>query len=81
MCAASTVSDQGSCKGDSGGPLMIFDWITKKWTLVGSIVGQIKECGNQEYPGLYVRISQRVVFDFIHEGQFELHYVTKKVFF
>ena len=65
LCAASPVADQGSCKGDSGGPLMIYDWKTRRWTLVASVEGQIGECGNRDYPGIYVRISQKEVLSFI----------------
>ena len=67
LCAASTVADQGSCKGDSGGPLMSFDWKTRRWILVASVEGQIGPCGNRDYPGIYVRISQEDVFSFIQE--------------
>ena len=67
LCATSTVNNQGSCKGDSGGPLMIFNWKTRRWILVASVEGQIGECGNHDYPGIYVRISQKDVFSFIQE--------------
>ena len=56
-----------SCSGDSGGPLMSFDWNTRRWILVASVEGQIGPCGNRDYPGIYVRISQEDVFSFIQE--------------
>ena len=51
---------------------MIYDWKTHRWTLMASVEGQIGDCGNPDYPGLYVRISQKDVFDFIKKGKLKV---------
>ena len=51
---------------------MIFDWKTQRWTLVASVEGQIGACGNRDYPGIYVRTSEKEVFSFIRS------FLTKK---
>ncbi len=57
----------GSCKGDSGGPLVYFSTLdgSRKYVQVGIVVGGIGRCGNNIFPGVYVRTSDKKVLDFI----------------
>ena len=59
---------QGCCKGDSGGPLMRQDWEAKQWIQIAIVQGQIGECGNEDYPGIYVRLNHPSVLSFIHSA-------------
>ena len=51
--------------GDSGGPLMVQDLTTQKWTQIGIVHGSIGACGDVNYPGIYVRINHPTVNYFI----------------
>mmetsp|Transcript_19237 Transcript_19237/g.35933 ORF Transcript_19237/g.35933 Transcript_19237/m.35933 type:complete len:454 (-) Transcript_19237:176-1537(-) len=62
MCAAS--NDKDSCVGDSGGPLIRRGSDASQDRLVG-IVSWGRGCANDEFPGVYVRISH--VHDWIVE--------------
>ena len=65
LCAGDIVGSQGSCKGDSGGPILISNLFNKKWTQIGIVHGAIGECGEKDYPGIYVRLNHPLVLDFI----------------
>jgi len=52
-----------ACQGDSGGPVTYDDSQTGKTLLVG--VTSSGRCGNQQRPGLYVRVSKFI--DWIHD--------------
>ncbi|CAN8015186.1 unnamed protein product [Ixodes persulcatus] len=51
-------STEGSCRGDSGGPLMYENNGT--WFLVGIYSGGDKDCFNSKGPGLYIKVSYYV---------------------
>ena len=45
LCAGVVIGTQGSCHGDSGGPLMIYSIETKQWTQIALVQGGIgKAC-------------------------------------
>jgi len=39
LCASSVVLFQSTCKGDSGGPLMIFDSESETYFQIGAVAG------------------------------------------
>ena len=41
LCAGIEIGTQGSCHGDSGGPLMIKDRATELWTQIATVQGGI----------------------------------------
>ena len=65
LCAGDIVGSQGSCKGDSGGPILTSNLFSKKWTQIGIVYGAIGECGEKDYPGIYIRLNHPLVLDFI----------------
>jgi secreted trypsin-like serine protease len=65
LCAGTDVGTQGSCKGDSGGPLLSNDWETKKWIQFAIVQGAVRDCGDSEYPGIYTRLEDPAIFSFI----------------
>ena len=44
---------------------MLTDVETKRWTQIASVQGGIGECGDDEYPGIYVRLDNAPVYDFL----------------
>jgi len=55
MCAASKTGGQDSCRGDSGGPLMIQQGST--WSVVGIVSWGIR-CAEKDKPGVYTRVNE-----------------------
>jgi hypothetical protein len=41
----------GSCKGDSGGPLLQLDEETRRWVQIATVQGGLGECGDIDFPG------------------------------
>jgi len=48
---------QGSCKGDSGGPLMVKDASKSFYSLIGVVSWGWNQCTRQGEPGVYSRIT------------------------
>lgn len=69
MCAGSTIGSQGSCKGDGGSPLMYQDLEQNgQWIQIATVAGAIRDCGDQDYPGLYIRLDDPSIFNFIRSA-------------
>ena len=66
LCAGSRVGNQGPCKGDSGAPIMIQDLVSQKWTQIGIVGGSVGECGDPDYPGIYIRLNHPAVLNFVN---------------
>ena len=71
LCAGNSASRQGSCKGDSGSPLMIFNTSEARYVQVGIVAGGIQpdSCGDKNYPGIFTRIDHPEIYDFV-DSQF-----------
>ena len=65
LCAGVFEGNQGSCKGDSGGPIMTKNLSSKKWIQIGIVQGGVGECGDKDYPGIYIRLNHPLVLNFI----------------
>jgi secreted trypsin-like serine protease len=65
ICAGVTVGHQGPCVGDSGGPLMYKDLETGKFVQIATVSSGVGECGDDEYPGIYVRLDHPSTLNFI----------------
>ena len=65
LCAGTDVGGQGSCRGDSGGPLMRYDRKTGSWIQFATVQGSVGECGDIDTPGIYVRLDHSSVLSFI----------------
>ena len=66
LCAGEDTGNQGSCKGDSGGPLMYLDSDTERWIQIATVHGGIRDCGDVDFPGLYIRLDDPSVLNFIN---------------
>jgi len=66
LCAGEDTGPQGSCKGDSGGPLMYLDSDIDRWIQIATVHGGIRDCGDVDFPGLYIRLDDPNVFNFIN---------------
>jgi secreted trypsin-like serine protease len=65
MCAGASVGNQGACKGDSGGPLMYKDDDSRKFIQIATVEGGVGECGDRDYPGIFVRLDHPSIWNFI----------------
>jgi secreted trypsin-like serine protease len=65
MCAGVDVGNQGACKGDSGGPLMYKDDESRKYIQIATVRGGVGDCGDDDYPGIFVRVDHPSVWKFI----------------
>ncbi len=65
MCAGVDVGNQGACKGDSGGPLMYKDDDSRKYIQFATVRGGVGDCGDDEYPGIFVRVDHPSIWKFI----------------
>jgi secreted trypsin-like serine protease len=66
MCAGVNVENQGACQGDSGGPLMYKDDDSRKYIQIATVRGGVGECGDDEYPGIFVRLDHPSIWKFIN---------------
>ncbi len=60
----------GSCPGDSGGPLMRYRTHTRDpaYLQVGVVSGGVGRCGDENFPGVYVRVDDPRVLRFVRDG-------------
>ena len=59
----------GTCPGDSGGPLFDLVFINstfQQYIQYGIVHGSIRPCDGSTYPGIFVRLTERYVWEFIH---------------
>jgi secreted trypsin-like serine protease len=65
LCAGVSVGNQGSCQGDSGGPLMFKDDESGKFFQIATVRGAVGQCGDRDYPGIFVRVDHPSIWKFI----------------
>ena len=67
MCAGNQATNQGSCSGDSGGPLMIFNTDKNQYDQIGIVAGGINpnDCGSSNFPSVYTRLDHQDIWSFI----------------
>ena len=66
FCAGERSLSEGLCRGDSGSPLMIDDVSQLKITQVGLVHGGTQECVNNNFPAVFVRITNYDILNFIY---------------
>ncbi len=64
LCAGVVVGNQGACDGDSGGPLMYRD-DEGKFFQIATVEGGVGDCGDKDYPGIFVRLDNPSIWNFI----------------
>ena len=70
ICAGDPYSDDGVCRGDSGGPLVIFTTNVNGFSHVqiGVTHGAVANCYGNAFPGIFVRLDDVDVLEFIHNA-------------
>ena len=60
-------NSQGTCKGDSGGPLFRLTKVNETFRFIqyGSVHGSLENCGSSNFPGIFVRLSEKHVHEFL----------------
>jgi secreted trypsin-like serine protease len=69
LCAGYQVSSRGSCEGDSGGPLMVYNASAGQYFQVGIVSGGVSHCGNTDVPDYYVRLDHPDISRFINNPE------------
>jgi secreted trypsin-like serine protease len=65
MCAGEDEGHHGACKEDSGGPLMHKDNDLGKYIQIASFSNAVRQCGDKDYPEIFVRLNHPSVWNFI----------------
>ena len=69
LCAGYEVSSRGSCEGDSGGPLMVYNASAGQYFQVGMVSGGVSHCGNTDIPDYYARLDHPEISGFVSNPQ------------
>ena len=70
FCASQEGFDFGTCKGDSGGPIRVFDDSDWKFRQIGVVHGSAASCDGSRFPGIFVRLDDPEVLNFIQSEVF-----------
>ena len=70
FCANNEGFNFGSCEGDSGGPIRIFDDSDWRFRQIGVVHGSISDCDGSRFPSIFVRLDNPLVLDFIQRTVF-----------
>ena len=76
ICAGDARGDVGSCKGDSGGPLIYYNSRADPpfYLLIGVLHGSSDQCEDErtDAPGIFARVNHPEIFDFIRKAKADL---------
>ena len=70
LCTISRSESLGSCPGDSGGPLSIYDDKIKRFVLLGAVRGSAIECSDLDFPSLFARLEDYEILKFVRKQAF-----------
>ena len=70
LCTISRTETLGSCPGDSGGPLTIYDEKIERFVLIGAVRGSAIECSDLEFPSLFARLEDYEILKFVRKHAF-----------
>ena len=65
-------ASEGTCRGDSGGPLLIDEYMDGEFTTVqnGVLHGSLQSCSNQKYPAIFSRLSHPDIHNWLFSNLF-----------
>ena len=69
LCAGYESANQGSCHGDSGGPLMVFNTKLSQFFQVGLVSGGVSDCGDKYIPAYYARLDHPEIANFVQSPE------------
>ena len=65
FCAQQSGTNFGTCKGDSGGPMVQDDGVLV--TLIAIVHGAITNCDGSRYPSIFTRINHPSILNWIYK--------------
>ena len=64
FCALQYGTEFGTCRGDSGGPMVQDDGVIV--TLIGVVHGAISSCDGSRYPSIFTRVNNPLILNWIY---------------
>ena len=58
--------DTGSCAGDSGSPMIFYDWKREAFSQLGVLHGGVTQCSSNVLPSIYTRLDDPSILQFIN---------------
>merc|ERR1712193_409208 len=65
LCAGNRFRGGGTCRGDSGGPLLINVGNLDVTQQIGVLHGGLEQCNNKRYPAIYVRLDNPSIYQWL----------------
>merc|ERR1711935_10017 len=67
ICSGNRRASEGTCRGDSGGPLLIDKYVDGEFITIqnGILHGSLQSCSNQKYPAIFSRLSHPVIHNWL----------------
>jgi len=72
ICSGNRRASEGTCRGDSGGPLLIDKYVDGEFITIqnGILHGSLQSCSNQKYPAIFSRLSHPVIHNWLFSNLF-----------
>jgi len=74
ICSGNRRASEGTCRGDSGGPLLIDEYMDGEFITIqnGVLHGSLQSCSNQKYPAIFSRLSNPDIHNWLFSKLFDI---------
>jgi len=73
FCAQNAGASDGTCGGDSGGPIVQFEteaYKTPRWVQIAAVHGSAASCDGSRFPSIFVRLDEPNILKWIYQMVF-----------